>query len=124
MVKKLKSPRRLIALAVFAIVAMSAFGFAASNSFTGPNQAGNGSDAISGFDVSNIHYSLQANNGTFLDGVSFTLDAPATEVQVRIDGGAWITCGGTGAGNVVNCAIPAGTVTVAAAALLEVSAVS
>ena len=30
MVNKMKSPRRLIALAIFAIVAMSAFGFAAA----------------------------------------------------------------------------------------------
>lgn len=125
MVKKLKNPRRLAALAVFAVIAMSAFGFAATNTFAGPNRAGNGSNVISGFNVSNIHYSLQAGAGDYLDGVSFDLDSPASEVQVRVDGSAWISCGASSGGsNTVNCAIPAGTITVASAASLEVSAVS
>ncbi len=125
MVKKLKNPRRLAALAIFAVVAMSAFGFAAQNNFQGQNRAGNGSDNISGFNISNIHYSLQNNNGTYLDGVSFDLNQPASEVQVRLDGGAWIVCGGSaGVTNTVSCNIPADTVTAFAAASLEVSAVS
>lgn len=125
MVKKLKNPRRLAALAIFAVVAMSAFGFAAQNNFQGQNRAGNGSDNISGFTISNIHYSLQAGNGAYLDGVSFDLNQPASEVQVRVDGINWIVCGGSsGVNNTVNCAIPASTVTALAAASLEVSAVS
>ena len=125
MVKKLKSPRRLAALAIFAVVAMSAFGFAAGNTFSGQNRAGNGTDGISGFNVSNIHYSLQAGNGAYLDGVSFDLNQPASEVQVRFDAGSWITCGASGGvNNAVNCAVPASSVTVASAAQLEVSAVS
>ncbi len=42
MVKKMKSPRRLIALAVFAIIAMSAFGFAAVNTIADGGKAGDG----------------------------------------------------------------------------------
>lgn len=125
MVKKMKNPRRLAALAIFAVVAMSAFGFAAQNNFQGQNRAGNGSDDISGFNISNIHYSLQNNNGAYLDGVSFDLNQPASEVQVRLDGGAWMVCGASsGVNNSVSCNIPADTVTAASAASLEVSAVS
>lgn len=125
MVRKMKSPRRLAALAIFAIIAMSAFGFAAGNTFSGQNRAGNGTDAISGFNVSNIHYSLQAGNGAYLDGVSFDLNQPASEVQVRVDGVNWIACGASsGINNTVNCAVPASTVTALSAANLEVSAVS
>ena len=124
MVKSMKSPRRLAAVAVFAIVAMSAFGFAATNNFTGQNRAGNGTDAISGFNISNIHYSLQGSNPQYLDQVSFTLNQPASEVQVRFDAGTWTNCGASGVGNVVTCTIADNTVLVSPAAQLEVSAVS
>ena len=59
MVKKLKSPRRLIALAIFSIVALSAFGFAASNSVSESN-AGDGSDDVTGGAATSIHYVLSA----------------------------------------------------------------
>ena len=58
MVNKMKSPRRLIALAIFAIVAMSAFGFAATNTVDASN-AGDGNDGVSGGDV---------RTSTILDG--------------------------------------------------------
>ena len=125
MVKKLKSPRRLAALAIFAIVAMSAFGFAAGNSFTGQNRAGNGSDTISGFNISNVHYSLDPGDGDLIDEVSFDLHQPASEVMVSLDGGTtWETCGATvGITNTATCTIAPG-VDVFGAEDLEVSAVS
>ena len=67
MVNKLKSPRRLIALAAFAIVAMSAFGFAATNDVEESN-AGDGNDGVSGGTVTNIHYLLTAGR---ISGVEF-----------------------------------------------------
>jgi len=124
MLRTLKSPRRLAAVAVFAIVAMSAFGFAATNNFSGQNRAGNGTDGISGYNISNISYSLQGTNPQYLDEVSFTLNQPASEVQVRFDGGTWIDCGASGVGNAVTCTIPNDTVLVQPASQLEVSAVS
>ncbi|MBK6563201.1 hypothetical protein [Candidatus Amarobacter glycogenicus] len=47
MIKSMKSPRRLAAVAVFAIVAMSAFGFAATNTFnqSRPNESAGGACA-------------------------------------------------------------------------------
>ena len=124
MVKKLKSPRRLIALAAFAIVAMSAFGFAAQNNFNGQNRAGNGTDVISGYNISNIHYSLDAGDGDLIDEVRFDLNQPASEAMVSFDGGAsWAVCGASvGATNTVTCTGLA--VDVFTAANLEVSAVS
>ncbi|MBK9341888.1 MAG: hypothetical protein IPN07_02330 [Dehalococcoidia bacterium] len=47
MIKSMKSPRRLAAVAVFAIVAMSAFGFAATNSVP-DSHAGDGTGEVSG----------------------------------------------------------------------------
>lgn len=129
MVKNLKSPRRLLALGAFAIVAMSAFGFAAQNTFSGNNQAGNGQDDISGFAVSAIGYGLQDSNPAYLDEVHFTLDLPASEVLVRFSDGAavptytaWYPC--TESGTSISCAVTANQVAVLAAETLEVSAVS
>lgn len=124
MLRTMKSPRRLAAVAVFAIVAMSAFGFAADNNFGGQNRAGNGTDTISGYNITNISYSLQGSNPQYLDEVSFTLNQPASEVQVRFGAGTWTDCGASGAGNVVVCTIPNDTVLVQPADTLEVSAVS
>jgi hypothetical protein len=126
MLRTLKSPRRLAAVAVFAIVAMSAFGFAAQNNFNGQNRAGNGTDAISGFNISNIGYSLQDSDPTYLDEVSFDLNQAAGEVQVRFNDGigwtVWFDTCNTGV-NIV-CSLPAGAVNTHDAVTLEVSAVS
>jgi hypothetical protein len=74
MLKKLKSPRRLAALAIFAIIAASAFGFAAANTFPGPDRAGTGTDTVSGYAVSNIHYTIDSTDATKFSDVSFTLN--------------------------------------------------
>lgn len=126
MVKKLKSPRRLAALAVFAIIAVSAFGFAANTSFTGTNRAGNGTDNIGGYQVSNIQYSFESGDPQHIGGMTFNLNHPASDVQVRFDTDAWTDCGpATGAGPyVVTCSFTADSVVVHDIALLEVSAIS
>jgi predicted small secreted protein len=67
MIKSMKSPRRLAAVAVFAIVAMSAFGFAATNTVQGSN-AGDGTGVVSGGEVQNIEYTVAAAQIT---GVEF-----------------------------------------------------
>jgi hypothetical protein len=78
-----RSPRRLIVIAAFAILALSAFGFAAANTVN-PSNAGDGDGAVSGFTISNIDYSLDTNGD--IDGVTFQLapQPPATaEVMVE-----------------------------------------
>ena len=82
MVKNLKSPRRLLALGVFAIVAMSAFGFAAANTFpNGAGVAGDGQGAISGGAVTNVVYDA---SGTNLLGVEFDYSAFVGNVRVAV----------------------------------------
>lgn len=129
MVKKLKSPRRLAALAIFAVIAVSAFGFAAQNTFSGTDKAGNGTHDISGFAISGIGYGIQDSNAAYLDEVHFTTDTAAGEVLVRFSDGAatptytaWFPC--TESGTSVSCAITANTVAILNAETLEVSAVS
>ncbi|MBK7126242.1 MAG: hypothetical protein IPH65_10080 [Dehalococcoidia bacterium] len=58
MIKSMKSPRRLAAVAVFAIVAMSAFGFAATNAVP-DSVAGDGAGDVSGGDVTDIEWMLR-----------------------------------------------------------------
>ena len=82
MIKSMKSPRRLAAVAVFAIVAMSAFGFAATNTFPdGGGTAGDGQGAISGGAVTNIEYDVTGSN---IVGVSFDYSAEAANVRVAL----------------------------------------
>ncbi len=100
-IRNLRSGRRLAVLAVFAIVAVSALGFAAQNTVP-DSRAGDGDGAISGFTVSAIHYGLDATDPSVIDTVEFTLDpAPATAatVKVRLDASTtdWYDCTVSGA---------------------------
>ncbi len=124
-VNTLKSGRRLVALAALGVVATSAFGFAASNNMAGAgSNAGDGTAGISGYTVSNVHYTLNATNPANIDSVSFGLApaVPATgSVSARlVTGGSWFPCSLNGAGTVATCAVSG--VTVAAADLLQVVA--
>lgn len=116
MVKRMKSPRRLVALAVFAIVAMSAFGFAAQNTISNGGKAGDGYGQISGYVVTNVHYST---TGADITGVTFHLDSSATTASVGFadDGNgtnatALSACSPTNASKTNwSCPVAAGTVT-------------
>lgn len=118
-IRNLRSGRRLAVLAIFAIVAVSAFGFAASNTVPG-SKAGDGTGGITGYTVSNIHYVFDANNPAEIDEVHFTLDAAAATVRAAINGTNSSSCTNTG-GNNWECTMPAG-VTVNAATQLRVVA--
>ncbi len=122
----MKRVRRLTVVAVFAIVAVAALGFAAANDVP-ESGAGDGNDAISGYDVTNVTYDLVAANPANIDTVSFDL-APtagagdATDVRVQlVSGGSWFTCA-AGATLDWDCSIT-GSVTVLAANNLRVVAV-
>jgi hypothetical protein len=97
--------RLLIALAIIAILATAAYGFADSNTFSaGAGKAGDGHGAISGYNVTNIHYTLDNTDPSKIASVSFDLGAVANTVRVQLDGTSspWITnC--TAAGTVWTC---------------------
>jgi len=84
--------RLLIALAIIAILATAAYGFAAGNTINDGGHAGDGVGTVSGYTVTNVAYTLAANP-TKLATVAFHLDAPATTVKVSLDGGtSWTDC--------------------------------
>ena len=104
--KNLKSPRRLVVLAAFAILAISAFGFAASNDMPSDTKAGDGDSPISGYVVSNVHYNLDDSTPAEIDEVEFTLNAAADEVRVSI--GSVNSTGCTNSGTDWTCTMPDG----------------
>jgi len=94
--------RRRVALAALLalIVAASAYAFTASNTVPS-SSAGEGSGLITGFTVSNIHYTLNAANPAGITGVSFSLaPVPSATATVRaaLDAGSYVDCTGAGAG--------------------------
>jgi hypothetical protein len=117
-----KRKRRIALVALLAFVlGTTAFAYAASITFNGAGNAGHagqGSGAISGYNVRNIHYALDTTDPSTLTGVTFTL-APdtATTVKARIDSGAWVAC--TGGASPWSCPVTGDT---SDAASLEVAA--
>ncbi|MEO8541774.1 MAG: hypothetical protein ABI577_18690 [bacterium] len=95
------TPRRLILVGLLGLITAATVGFANSNSVPASN-AGDGSATISGYTVSNVHYTLDTNNPTTTTSLSFTL-APALPVggQARVslnNGVSWLAanaCSGT-----------------------------
>ena len=80
--------RFMVPKIVGAVVLLSALGGGTAWAFTAtntvaPTQAGEGYGAVSGYAVSNVHYSLVQNNAPVIgndadvNGVSFTLNGPA-----------------------------------------------
>jgi hypothetical protein len=61
-------------MALFAIIAMAGFGFAAANTVP-ESGAGDGEGDISGYTVSNIDYTLSSADPSVISAVSFDLDA-------------------------------------------------
>lgn len=94
-IRNLRSGRRLAVLATFAIVAVSALGFAAANTVPA-SKAGDGEGAVSGYTVSNIHYVLDGADPSLVDGVTFDVNAaPAAGSTLKVQlfaSGDWYTC--------------------------------
>ena len=63
---------------VVLVFATAAYAFAAGNTFSdATNSAGDGADTISGYDVSNVNYTLDTSNPANVTFVDFDLDAAA-----------------------------------------------
>ncbi|MGA7673211.1 MAG: hypothetical protein WBW04_22530 [Nitrolancea sp.] len=115
--------RLLVVLAIIAIMATAAYGFAAGNTFSaGAPKAGDGHTAISGFDVTAINYQLNDADPTVIDAVNFTLDDTATTVKAQLSNdGAWYDCSNT-TNDDWTCDTSGGTETVKGATRLDVVA--
>ena len=119
------STRLALALILVLILSASAYAFAAGN-VVPESGAGDGEKAISGYTVTNVKYTFNADP-TKIETVKFDIAPTAgalapSFVQARlVTGGTWISCT---AGTSPNWSCPvAGAVTVLAADKLQVVAV-
>ena len=92
-----RSSKFFVVLLIVLVFATAAFAFAASNTVPA-SFAGEGASVTSGYTVSNVAYNLNATTPSNIDSVSFTLNAAAGNVKVRL-----ITTG-----SYVNCTNPSG----------------
>lgn len=108
--KKNKTTRTLLVIALVALVMAATYAFTASNTVPG-SQAGSGNGAISGYAVSNIHYTIDSGDNTKMSGASFDLDNPANDVKITVvNGGTVYDCGASsGVSNTVTCDTTVGT---------------
>ena len=109
---------------VAATILAGSYAFTAANTVPA-SKAGDGSGAVTGYTVTNVHYTLNGTDPSKIDAVSFTLNtavAAGGTLKITLDGGTnWFSC-------TVNTTTPsctttgAGQPTVLAAANLRVVA--
>jgi hypothetical protein len=117
-----KGKRFLGAAMIVGMLASASYALTASNTFAdATNKSGAGSQAITGFDVSNVHYALDGTDNTKYSAVTFDLDGTAGDVRAKVLSTAttYVTCSAT-TGNGWTCPI---TNTVAESDSLTVIAV-
>lgn len=115
-----RRPHALVPFAFAFAFAFSAYAFTASNTVP-VTHAGDGSQSISGYTVSNVIYNLNTSSPQDVDSVTFTISpASATVVKISLAGGSapWYGC--TPSGGNVSC--PTSGATVGAATSLDVVA--
>ena len=101
-----KSSKILFVLLFALILSVGAYAFAAGNTVDA-SQAGDGEGAITGYAITNVHYTLDGTDPSAIDSVSFSI-APAvtinTVVKVKLvdTGTTWYTCTAA-AGTTVTC---------------------
>jgi hypothetical protein len=108
-------PRTLGALALALILSASAYGFAAGNTVP-KTGAGDGAEAISGYLITNVAYTLDASTPTKITSVAFDIDpaivggADAGSAKIKLyDAGAYHDCVVTA--GVATCAVTGGVLT-------------
>jgi hypothetical protein len=120
--------RNLIAVFLLLFVMSAAYGFAANNTVAG-SSAGDGSGLISGYTVTNVRYTLDADP-RYLNEVEFTLDRVAEMVKISFPANSdhttnptvWFDCDESSVD--VTCTITANTVYVHQINYLRVVAVN
>jgi hypothetical protein len=88
-----KNFKLILIVMVVVVLAASAYAFADANTVPA-TKAGSGAGEISGYTVSSVAYTLNSSNPSQLDAVSFTLDAAAETVKVKLvaAGSTWFDC--------------------------------
>jgi hypothetical protein len=115
---RILNPRVLVVTAFASIIGLSTLGFAAANTVPA-SQAGDGTNTISGYNITSVAYTLNTTDPSKIDSVGFTI-APATgTVKARIDS-RWYDC--ANAAGAVTCNTSSPAATVAGATSLQVVA--
>ena len=112
--------RLFVAFAAVAVLGLAGSAYTNANTFASEPKAGAGSQAISGYDISNVHYDLNASDPQNIDSIDFELDgepAASATIKYRLSaGGAWsgdcAHVSGSGTATVSNCAAPGGSTVV------------
>ena len=95
------------------VFATAAFAFAASNTVPS-TYAGEGASVTSGYTVSNVVYNLNATTPSNIDSVTFTLNAAASNVKIRVvTTGSYYNCTNVGLNWTCNTTAPQATVATA-----------
>src|SRR6266498_2144158 len=86
-----RSSKLFIVLLVL-VLATTAFAFAASNTVP-TTRAGEGATTTLGYNVTNVVYNLNTTTPSNIDSVTFTLDAAASNVKIRlVTTGSYYSC--------------------------------
>ena len=123
--KRLSTVRIVAVLVLLFLLGTATYAFAAANTVPASN-AGDGSGAISGFTISNIHYTLNAASPAGdVSSVSFQL-SPAVPaggaVYAKFNIGAAVACALNVAGDTATCTPPAGATPLAITSLQVIAA--
>jgi hypothetical protein len=116
------TPRRVLLIGLFGLLAVLSYGFAASNTVDSSN-AGDGQSGISGYTVTNVHYVLDGTNPSNVSSLTFNL-SPALPAggatRISLNGGtSWLAAGDCTGTSTVTC-----TATVAVTALSNLRVVA
>ena len=92
------------------ILTMAIYGFAAANTVPA-SQAGDGQNNITGYTITNVHYTLDATNPALINGMTFTVDTAipaggAVHVKLISTDTTYTSC--TAAGTNVSCSFAGG----------------
>ena len=105
---RLRGTKRLIGVVAMAgLLGTASYAMTASNTFaSSTNQSGQGTQSITGYDVSNVSYTLSATNPENYSAVDFDLDGVASDVRAKVGTAAttYSTCSNS-AGNHWTCPI-------------------
>lgn len=111
----MKKSHRISGIILIALIlTVATFAFAAANTLPTTTSAGDGSETISGYDITNIDYVLNTTDPSQISTVTFNItptDADSVSIQL-VSGGAWFSCTNT-AGS-VSCPVTGGVAAQAA----------